>query len=93
MQNRFPKGNAMQHATVRQTVPSITPQRRDPAADTLDGALHPMHQELLARWSAGDPIAEPKLPLPARFAIAMGGACLAWGLVGGVIWSIAHLVG
>lgn len=83
----------MRNATARKPMPSIVPHRRDPASDTLDGALHPMHQELLARWSAGDAIAEAKLPLPARFAIAIGGAILAWGLVGAAIWLIVRLVG
>jgi hypothetical protein len=82
----------MRHATARKPVRTTKPQWRAPASDTLEGALHPMHRELLARWSASTAAAEPKLPVPIRFAIAIGSACAAWGLVAVSVWSIAQLV-
>ncbi len=58
---------------------------------SLDTALHPMHQELLERWTAPVTPLEAKFSPRARLAIVMFGATLSWAVVIGAGWGISSL--
>lgn len=81
----------MQRVALKDNFEAIPVERRLPSAGTLEGAPHPMHQHLLARWSE-TPAVETKYAPRTRFLVAIGVALAAWGLVGAIVWGIAALI-